>query len=334
MKVAGRQPLADLVANPSAIVGALLYGSDQGLVRDWASQLARSALGSDGGMFQLIVLPREDHGRLRDELATLPLGGGRRVVRVQDGGDSLAGVLEGVAGRAQDLLLSVEAGTLTPRSKLRSLAERSRDWAAVPCFPEAPATTAVAIKEALNRASLTITPDALAFLTSELGGDFARRQAELEKLTLFAAGSQTVDLAAASACCTGSMDVSLGQAATAALTGDVAGLDRLLDELERDGATGPGLLAVVALELHRILKVRTLMEQGQTAEEACRSILPPIYPRQLPGFLVEVRRWPLARVKWAGEAIRSADASCKRAGSRDFTIAARLLTSLAAPNLI
>ncbi len=329
MKVAGKQQLAELISSPSRVTGVLLYGLDQGLIRDCASRLTRSVLGDETGVFRLVVLPREQHGRLRDEVAALPLGGGRRIVRVQDGSDSLAGVLEGVVGRARELLLIVEAGNLTGRSKLRSLAERSREWAAVPCFPEAASVISGGIKEVLGRAGLTVTPDALAFLTTELGGDFARRQAELEKLVVFAAGGPAIDLASATACCAGSMDVSLAQAATAALAGDVDVLDRLLDELDHDGATGPGLLAVLALELHRILKVRILMEQGQTAEEACRSIVPPIYPRQLPAFLAEVRRWPVARLKRAGEAVRAADTSCKRAGARDFTIAARLLTSLA-----
>ena len=327
MKVTGK-PVASLLRNPSRVVGILLYGPDPGLVRDRSSRAAQAVLGEDGRSFRFIVLPREEHSRLRDEILSLPLGGGRRVIRVQDATDGLTAVLEAVIDPHTDLLILVEAASLTARSKLRLMAERSPVWAAVACFPEPRAAVAAEISEVLRETGLTVAPDAVAFLAEELGGDFARRRSELEKLSLFAAGDGVVDFGRARDCCSAQLEASLGMAATAAMTGDTEFADRLLGDLERDGATGPGLLAVLSMEVHRVLKVRALMEQGATAEEACRSLAPPMYPRQAAGFLTEVRRWPVVGLERLSQAIRLADLSCKRAGARDFTIAARLLSSI------
>ena len=121
----------------------------------------------------------------------------------------------------------------------------------------------------------------------------------------------------------------LGAAVSAALTGRADVADDLLEGLARDGASGPGVLAVLGQHIQRLLKVRLSMDSGQTADEACRGLQPPIFPRQLPGFMQEVGRWTTPRLEALGRAVREADIACKRAASPDFAIAGRLLSVVA-----
>ncbi len=327
MKLTGK-PAESLLQDPSHVGGILLYGVDQGLVRDRSSRAVRAVLGDATDSFRFVVLPREEHRRLRDEALSPPLGGGRRIIRIQDGTDGLAVVLEAVTERTADLLILVEAFSLTARSKLRSMAERLPQWAAIACSPMSKAIVAGEIKQTLSRAGLTVAADAVAFLAEELSDDFARRQSEIEKLIVFAADDGVVDFERSQACCAGQLEASLGAAVSAAMMGVAELADRLLGELEREGATGPGLLAVLSMEVHRVLKVQALVEQGATVENACLSLMPPVYARQADNFLVEVRRWPIGRLQQLRRAIRLADLACKRAGSRDFVIAAQLLRCL------
>jgi DNA polymerase-3 subunit delta len=177
---------------------------------------------------------------------------------------------------------------------------------------------------------LTVTQEALDFLATELAGDTVRRRGEVEKLSLFASDGGVVELDMAIACCAAEIEANLVTAVSAAMAGDVGPCDRALATLERDGASGPGLLAVLSIQVQRILKVRALMAEGQSLEDACRGLYPPVYPQQMAAFGREVRRWPLTSLRHLGQAVREADLACKRAGSRDFAIAARLLSSVAA----
>ena len=326
MKLTGR-PAEDLLRDPTQVSGILLYGADQGLVQERSSRAVRAGLGEGTDLFRLVVLPREEHRRLREEALSPPLGGGLRIIRIQDATDGLAAVLEAVTDRAADLLILVEASSLTIRSKLRLMAERLPRWAAIACSPMPKAMVASEIKQTLSQAGLTVAADAVTFLVEELSDDFARRQSELEKLLLFAANDGVVDLERLQACCAGQLDASFAAAVSAAMMGAAELADRLLGELEREGATGPGLLAALSLEVHRVLKVQALVEQGATVENACLSLTPPLYARQAGNFLVQVRRWPVRRLQQLRRAIRLADLACKRAGSRDFVIAAHLLRS-------
>ena len=299
------------------------------MVRNRASSAVKAALGADTSPFRSATLTREEHGRLRGEAGSLALGGGRRVIHVHDATDGLVPTLEKLDLRAADILLVLEAGELPARSKLRAFAERQASWGAIACYLLNASRVSTEIEATLSEAGLAASPDALAFLSQELAGESITRRAELEKLILFSVGEANIDLDMAQRCCSVSAETSLGSAVGAALSGRMALCDALLTDLERESATGAGLLAVLSNQVQRLLKVRLLIDSGQSPDEACRSLFPPLYPRQAASFLQDVGRWRSGPLEALGRAIREADIACKRAASPDFAIAARLLTAVA-----
>ncbi len=327
---ASAQQVAGILADPSRLCGILVYGDDWGLVRARAVAATEAVIGAGADAFRLSVLGKEDHGRLRGEVGSLSLGGGRRVVRVQEATDALAPALSKLGDHRADTLVVVEAAGLTPRSKLRAFAEKEAAWAAVACFPERAAAIASEITRTLAAAGLRVVPEAVAFLTAELAGESVRRSAELEKLVVYASGTGVVTLEAAQACCVAELDASLAVAVSACLSGQVARCDALLQELGAEGATGPGLLAVLSIQVQRLLRLRAHMSEGRPAEDAARALVPPVFAHQLPALLAEAERWSVAALLALGRAIRDADLACKRAGSADLAIASRLLHAAAA----
>ena len=328
MKVAGRS-VAAILRDPASLAGVLLYGEDGGLVRERAQQLVQSVLGGVADPFRSSTLLREEHSRLREEVMSLPLGGGRRVIRVQEATDTLGAVLQPLVTYKSNAFVVLEAAALPPRSKLRVMAETLPDWAAIACYAETGNALAGQIRQVLTAAGLGIEPHALEFLTEELV-ETTRRGSELEKLILYVGSPGLIDYETAVACCASQINASLAGAVSAALAGEPVTCDRLLGELEREGTTGPGLLAVLSGQVHRLAKVRAMIAAGQSPEEACRSLIPPVYPRQLPALLQEVQQWTAPALRQLGQMLREADIACKKAGSRDFAIAARLLLTIAA----
>ncbi len=329
MKISSHRVPA-VLHDPAPYIGILFYGDDMGRMRDYVSAATRAVLGASADPFRSTVLTREEHTRLRDEMSSLALGGGRRVIRVQDATDGLAAVLNGLSDHRADALVLLEAATLTPRSKLRTMAEKHPSWAVIGCYSESGASLANEIKRTLAVAGLAAEASALAYLTQELAGESAQRQGELEKLCLFAAGADVISLETAQACCSIGLDATLGLAVSAALSGQMKRCDDLMAELAREGASGPGVLAVMSNEVQRLLKVRLLMEEGRSMEDAARSLQPPVFPRQLPGFMQAVQRWTVARLEALGRVIRDADMACKRAASPDVAIAGHVLRAAAA----
>src|SRR5689334_13955283 len=102
---------------PSHLVAALVYGPDQGLVRERAATVAKSVLPDLNDPFRVAELDEStiesDPARLWDEAAALSMIGGRRVVRVRSANNGLAPTFQKfLAAPPGDALIVIEAGDL------------------------------------------------------------------------------------------------------------------------------------------------------------------------------------------------------------------------------
>src|SRR5215472_7514600 len=117
MKLPASRVAAYLQQPDPAIRAVLLYGPDTGLVHERADMLARGVCPDLRDPFQVADLNAAalaaDPARLGDEAAQMSLIGGRRVIRVRDAADRLAGLFAGFLDTAPgDGFIVVEAGDL------------------------------------------------------------------------------------------------------------------------------------------------------------------------------------------------------------------------------
>src|SRR5258707_8685075 len=191
--------LADrFVARPPAgLVAALVYGPDQGMVRERAAALARSVVSDLNDPFRVAELDEAvldaDPARLWDEAAALSMIGGRRVVRVRGAGNGLAKDFERFLSDPKgDALIVVEAGELTKSAALRRVFEEADNAAAIACYPDSERDLEEVVRSALKAFGLGIEPDALEYAVSRLGSDRGVTRVELEKLALYVMGEKMV----------------------------------------------------------------------------------------------------------------------------------------------
>jgi DNA polymerase-3 subunit delta len=323
LKIAAPQ-IGGVLRDPHRFAGILLHGDDLGLVRERGLAVARAVVASLDDPFLSCVLLKEQHGRLFEEARSLSMVGGRRVVRVMDAGDALAAVAGRLTSAADGALVVLESSALNARSKLRQMAEKATGWASIACYPETGAALTSEIRRAAGEAGLSITDDALAFLTRELGSDTGTRRSELEKLFLFAAAEKQIDLDLATACCARVTEASIDALLAAVFGGDMTRTGHLLQQVVDEGATGAGLIVMLSGRLQRLLKVRLEMQNGRSAEDAVRTLLPPVFFRDVGRFVREAQNWPEDALLGLLADARLADMACKRGGSRDATIASQL----------
>ena len=162
------------IARPDPSARALLlYGPDQGLVRERADALTAFVASDLKDPFRIAELPgaalRSGSAPLRDEAAALAFGGGRRVVRVRDAGDAHAAAFKDfLADPAGEALVVVEAGDLPKRSSLRLVFEAAKNAAALPCYRDEGRGLEQVIRAQLAEAGLRIETDALAWVAGTL----------------------------------------------------------------------------------------------------------------------------------------------------------------------
>jgi len=299
----------------------LLYGDDAGLIRDRAVGLVRLVAGALDDPFLVVELTRDEIGRLPDEAASLPLTGGRRVVRVREATDAAVAHVRTVLKSQAPGFVVLEGIGLGTRSRLRTELDAAPDGAAIACYPEEGRALEVTIRDTLKQAGATIEPDALSWLAGQLGADRAATRAELEKLALYVGARGVVDLDAAMACTGDLSGLSLDDALFAATVGDVALTDRALELAIAEGGAPVQILRAGQMHLQRLQRARMAMDEaGLTAGDASKTLRPPIFYRRVAVFNRALGMWSGSAISAAISGLVEAERGCKRTGWPDQSL--------------
>jgi DNA polymerase-3 subunit delta len=328
MKLESRRVEAFL-RDPGAIRVALLYGEDAGLIRERAGRLVRAVAGTADDPFRVAELEPEAVGSIPAEMASLPLTGGRRVVRVRDAGDAAAGPVQAVLSGPAPGFLILEARGLGSRSKLRTVVERSAEAAAIGCYPEEGRSLEQTIQGTLAALSVTADADALKWLGDQLGADQAMTRMEVEKLALLAGRGGRVDVEMARAAVGDLAGLSLDDALYAATAGDTVATDRALELAMAEGAAPVGVLRAALMHLQRLERARLTVDGGMTLAEAMKTIRPPLFFRREGPFTQALGLWSLSALETACTRVWEAERACKRTGFPAEAICRNALMALA-----
>jgi DNA polymerase-3 subunit delta len=316
------------------IRAVLLYGPDEGLVRERAEAVARSICPDLKDPFRVADLMASvlagDPARLSDEAAQLSLTGGRRVVRVRGAGDALtklfAGFLESTPGEA---FIVVEAGELPSRSALRRAFEAARSAVAIGCYPDTPRELAAVIRETLAANRVTASRDAGQFLVEHLGGDRLLTRSELEKLALYAGDGGRIEVEGARLSVSDTAALELDDAVMAAAEGDAARLERVLGRVLQEGESPVSVTRALLRHLHRLHVLAARLASGTVLEEVMRAARPPIFFKQEDSFRRQLGLWTEARLRPLLDRVAIAELHMKTTGLPAETICREAMLAVA-----
>ncbi|MEQ9146179.1 MAG: DNA polymerase III subunit delta [Parvibaculaceae bacterium] len=315
----------------------LIFGPDQGLVRDRSNRLARTVLDDLSDPFRMADLSdsdlKQDPARLADEAAAISMMGGRRVIRVRNAGDSLSKLVAGFLDAPEgDALILLEGGDLTPRSSLRKALESAANGAALPCYADDARTLQRVIEETLKEAGLRAEPDALAYLSSHLGSDRGVTLRELEKLVLYVgddAENGRVGLADVTACIGDTAATRIDDIIDAAASGDFGALDLALAKAAEADTAPVAILNAAVRHVQQLHLVLGRMEAGSDREAAIRALRPPVHFKRADSMKRQCGLWDRRRLDRALALLGDADRQCKTTGLPDRAICAQALMRVA-----
>jgi DNA polymerase-3 subunit delta len=311
MKVSAGKAASFIASPPKGVRAILLYGPDSGLVRERAGALTKTIVDDPKDPFRIAEIAanelRDDPARLSDEAAAISFTGGKRVVRVRDATDTISGPLT-------DALVIVEAGNLTPRSKLRKAFETTECAAAIPCYADEGKALRDVISETLGDSNTRVSPDAMAFLLENLGSDRMVSRSELEKLRLYMGEGNEVTLDDAIACIGDSASMALDDIAFASASGNIDRLTHLMDRAHREGLAAISILRAVARHYQRLHLASGSVDEGKSIDMAIKSLRPPVFFKQADSFRAQVRLWPTKRLGDALMSLSEAEVQCKTTG--------------------
>lgn len=335
MKLPAAQVAQFLKAPPTSVAVALVYGPDEGLVRERTETLVRAILGGAGDdPFRLALLTadqvRQDPARLADEASAISLMGGRRVIRLRDAGDAVTKpvqfLLEQPTG---DSLTVIEAGSLDAKSSLRKLCESHGRSVAIACYADGPRELAETMRETFGRYRITLEREAQDYLLSQLGGDRMVTRQELEKLALQAGDGGRIGLEDAVAGIGNTSALAIDDVVYDAFDGKAGALDTRLDRLFLEGEAPVGILRACLRHAQRLHWVSVETSSGKSLDAALAGLRPPLFFKLADRFKAQAHILDAARTQRLLGLLLEAERQCKRTGYPDETICRHALLSIA-----
>ena len=320
---------------PAKLVAALVYGPDQGLVRERAESLAKSVVADLADPFRVTELDEDviaaDPAKLWDEAAAISMLGGRRVVRVRGAGNAVAKHFERfLDAPSGDALIVVEAAELAKGVGLRRVFEEAENAAAIACYLDTDDRLEDVVAGAMKEAGLAIEPAALAEAVSRLGSDRGVTRRELEKLALYAQSEKAVSIAHVQAVMGDESELRMEEVCDAAGEGDYVRLDRQLTRLWASGASPVGVIRMALAHFQRVLLARAKADEGGSLNDIMRNMRPPIHFQRQDSFRSQVTRFSRARLEEALEALYDAEILCKTTAVPNEAVTGRALFTVAA----
>lgn len=334
MKLKAAQVENFLRAPDAKVQLVLIYGEDEGLVRERAMKLAKTVVEDLKDPFRVVELGipqlKEDGGRLRDESAAISFGGGRRVIRIRDIGEAQAPIIADFLGDpAGDALIVIEAGSLATKSKLRQAVEKSTNGMALPCYADSGRDIEGLINSIMEEHKLRIDRDATRYLVANLGSDRMISRSELEKLALYALKEGQVTLADAMACVGDSSARHYDDVIQAVSQGNVVNLDAALTRLVEEGLNPVGALRMMISYFQKLHLVKGQVAQGTNADQAMKSLRPPLFFKAADQFRANLNNWAVNNLQRALQILLEAERDCKSGLAIPETIAHRAMIKVA-----
>lgn len=336
MKLTFRQ-IEPFVKKPSPEARVILvYGPDDGLMRERAKLLALTAVKDLDDPFNVAVLTSdilaEDSSRLADEANAISMMGGMRLVRVENATDKITTSLKHYLENPNpNALVILEAGELTTKSSLRILCEKSKDAAALPCYVEDERDMVRFIRETLSAEKIPADNDAVTWLASAIVGDRARARAEIEKIIVYkGADKSMLTLGDVQAVCGDAGARALDDLIYAIGGRNSARAMSVYNTLMDEGVSFVTILRTLQNHFRRLHLTKAKMQNGAGADEAMKTLSPPIFFKQEQAFKSQLQTWSLPVLDKILGRLLDLEADCKKTGAPVETLCAQAVLSISA----
>ena len=312
----------------------LVFGPDAGLVRERVDALVRAAVDDPSDPFQFMRIEGEElsanPSRLVEEAHTIPLFGGRRAVLVKAGSRNISAALEPVlAAPSSDCRIIVEAGDLKKTAPLRTLCEKAKVAAALPCYEDGERDLARLIDKEMRTAALTIAADARAALAALLGGDRLASRNEIRKLALYAQGKERIELADVMAVVADASALALDGVIDATFAGETRDVETEFGKARAGGSSPAAIVSAAIRQVANLHKMKLAVEGGDSIEFAMMRGAPPVHFTRKKLVEAALRAWTPPRLLRAMQQLAEASLEARRNAALAEAIAQRTLLSIA-----
>jgi DNA polymerase-3 subunit delta len=328
----GPKDMAGFLANPERYRAVLVYGPDEGLIRERRKAVLEKVCDVNDP-FALTELAgdqvEKEPQKLYESLASFSLIGRPPVVWLRDGGGKVGPIILDALSEPKGNFLLITAGELDSRNALRKAFEDRPELATLACYADEAETLERVIRGFFAKENIRCTPEALLYLRQHLGNDRGVTLSELEKIALYLGDEKELTPEALEVLVNDNTLLGLDDLAYALAEQNLRQLYSVMERMLQEDGHPVALLRGMVRTVERLLTARTLMAQGKTAEQAMQSLRPPVFFKEKDRMRRALAKRSVIQLETLLAQLLAAERRCKRGGDvtltfqRDMVQAAR-----------
>jgi len=313
----------------------VLFGSNEGLIRERARRIGKSVCPDLEDPFQVVRLSgldiKDDPARLADEFGALSMFGGRRLIFLDGPNVQMLNALKSIiAGDiAGDALIIVDAPGAAKTAALTKLFSASKSAAAIGCYPEDARSISSLVEEILSEGGLTAPPDVMAELGALLGADRGLIRQQLDLLVLYKGDDKTpVSQGDIQALFEAGPTQALHSLTDQIFTGNIKQLTLYLAVCQAEGYGSSIVLRSLNAHAGLLRLIQSKRRSGADWNSLFRALRPPMHFSRQPLCRLQADRWPERALQKCQDLLQEAELKCRTRSTIENVIAERALMAV------
>lgn len=313
--------------------GALVFGTDEGLVQETAEKIGKMIVPNLNDDLTVIKITsdkiKENKTFLADESNAASFFGGRKLIWVKNADNTVAEAVQTCWDNLKtDTFTLLSAGNLSKASALRTLCEQHPKVLAVACYAENDSDIAGFIQETLAEYGVSVHPRALPLLVERLRENRMMTRQELNKLVLYLGDVKTVTPDDVLAVVTDTTDSSSDALCMAVAGGNMTVADKEYNMMLARGENVVSIIRMLSMYFNRLLAAAETYEQAGP-EAAVKHVLKPAQFRWTDAVKQQLKVWKKGAVLKVLDLLMTTERQAKTTGLPDTVILSRVILQIA-----
>ena len=324
MKIAPYQieSFINSLAKNKEIFGVLVYGPESGLVSIQTTKIANLIVPNCYDPFLITnINPKkldEDKGLLADEFVSIPMLGGRKLIRVDNATNTVTESLKSLFDNGKikpvgENFILINAGALEANSSLRKFAENNAYFAAIACYEDDEAAVKNIIRTKLQEYNLKTENGVIEIIINKFGKNRLIILNELEKLAIYMGKESLVTIQIIENVISDISQISANEFVDNFFSLDLAKSNFFLQKLFDEKINSITIIRFLTNYLMKLYLVKNNVKNGSVLEQEIKSQR--LFFKREPIFRKHLNIWDLEATKSLLIKLQELEIKCKSSSS-------------------
>jgi len=310
----------------------LFYGKNKGLKKD-LSKYSLQIKEENSIQFKKFKFEEEEILKNENNFYNLIFSGSlfdsKKAIFINRVSDKIYNLIEDILQKdISETIIFLEAEALDKKSKIRNLFEKEKKLVCVPCYEDNNINLTKIVNGELRKSNLKISNESINLLIQRASGDRENLRNEIEKLISFGKDKKTVSFDDIKKLTNLAENHQNDHIINICLNRENKSLKKIIEDNIFSTEDFFILIRVLSKKIHRLIKLKNLMNENSNVDNVISQIKPPIFWKEKNEVKKQINLWTVGQLNNIIKKISQIELDCKKNNELSLKIMINFLGEL------